>query len=118
MPVSNVFYQMILEFIKLKESLDIRSEFLINLNNGKKVSPKFVYSKVNYYLGKVTNLKKKSPHVLRHTFATHMLNNGASLESIKKILGHTDLAATQVYTHNSFKQVKNIYKSSHPRGGE
>jgi integrase/recombinase XerC len=94
----------------------IESEFLIITNSYKKTTPKFVYSKVNYYLGISTNLKKKSPHVLRHSFATHMLNNGASLESIKKILGHTDLVATQVYTHNTFKQVKNIYKSSHPRG--
>jgi integrase/recombinase XerC len=94
------------------------SEFLIITKVGKKLSPKFVYSKVNYYLSIATNLKKKSPHVLRHTFATHMLNNGASLESIKKILGHTDLVATQVYTHNTFKQVNNIYKSSHPRGRE
>ena len=117
-PISNHFHQMILKFLELKKTTESYSEFLINLKNGKKVSPKFVYSKVNYYLGKATNLKKKSPHVLRHTFATHMLNNGASLESIKKILGHTDLVATQVYTHNSFKQVKNIYKSSHPRGGE
>jgi len=98
--------------------MDSKVENLIISKSGKKLEPKFVYSKVNYYLSKVTNLKKKSPHVLRHTFATHMLNNGASLEAIKSILGHTDLTATQVYTHNSFKQIKNIYKTAHPRGGE
>ena len=115
-PITSLFYSLIKEYRKLKIKKGIESEILINTKTAKKVSPKFVYSKVNYYLGKATNLKTRSPHVLRHTFATHMLNNGASLESIKKILGHTDLAATQVYTHNTFKQVKNIYKSSHPRG--
>ncbi len=117
-PIAPDFFLMINKYRRIKNDNNIISEFLINTNNSKKVTPKFVYSKVNYYLGKATNLKKKSPHVLRHTFATHMLNNGATLESIKKLLGHTDLVATQVYTHNTFKQVKNIYKSSHPRGGE
>ena len=117
-PIAPNFFLMINNYRRVKKECEISSEFLINTKNSKKVTPKFVYSKVNYYLGKATNLKKKSPHVLRHTFATHMLNNGATLESIKKLLGHTDLVATQVYTHNTFKQVKNIYKSSHPRGGE
>ena len=117
-PIAMNFFLMINKYRRVKSDNGIISEFLINTKYSKKVTPKFVYSKVNYYLGKATNLKKKSPHVLRHTFATHMLNNGATLESIKKILGHTDLVATQVYTHNTFKQVKNIYKSSHPRGGE
>jgi len=117
-PIAPSFYLMIIKYQKVKKENEIISDFLINTKNSKKVTPKFVYSKVNHYLGKATNLKKKSPHVLRHTFATHMLNNGASLESIKKLLGHTDLVATQVYTHNTFKQVKDIYKSSHPRGGE
>lgn len=117
-PITTRFFQFIQEYKMLRKNNNISSEFLINTKTGKKLSPKFVYSKVNHYLGKATNLKKRSPHVLRHTFATHMLNNGASLESIKKLLGHTDLVATQVYTHNSFKLVKNIYKSSHPRGGE
>jgi len=117
-PIAPDFFLMLNKYRRVKNENGINSEFLINTKNSKKVTSKFVYSKVNYYLGKATNLKKKSPHVLRHTFATHMLNNGATLESIKKLLGHTDLVATQVYTHNTFKQVKNIYKSSHPRGGE
>ncbi len=115
-PISNSLLNKINQFIDLKQKLEINSEFLITNKNQKKIAPKFVYNKVNYYLGMVTNLKKKSPHVLRHSFATHMLNNGASIESIKKILGHTDLVATQVYTHSSFKQIKNIYEQSHPRG--
>jgi integrase/recombinase XerC len=117
-PLSNNLTDLIKDYKEEKNYLKLNSEFLIISKKNKKLTPKFVYSKVNYYLSKATNLKKKSPHVLRHTFATHMLNNGASLESIKKILGHTDLTATQVYTHNSFKQIKNIYKSSHPRGGD
>ena len=101
-----------------KQNEGLNSELLMVAKNQKKLTPKFVYSKVNYYLGKATNLSKKSPHVLRHTFATHMLNNGASLESIKKLLGHTDLSSTQIYTHNSFKQIKTIYEQSHPRGAD
>jgi len=117
-PIAPNFFLLLNKYRRVKNDNGIISEFLINTKYSKKVTSKFVYSKVNYYLGKATNLKKKSPHVLRHTFATHMLNNGATLESIKKLLGHTDLVATQIYTHNTFRQVKNIYKSSHPRGGE
>jgi integrase/recombinase XerC len=75
-----------------------------------------VYRLVNDNLSKITTLSKKSPHVLRHTFATHLLNNGADLNAIKELLGHSSLAATQVYTHNSIEKLKNIYKQSHPRG--
>ncbi len=116
-PIPQSLNLLINNYINLRKRIPNNSQHLIITNKGKKLESKFVYSKVNYYLSKVTNLKKRSPHVLRHTFATHMLNNGASLEAIKSILGHTDLVATQVYTHNSFKQIKNIYKTAHPRGG-
>jgi integrase/recombinase XerC len=116
-PITQSLYSLINTYLLYRDHIDSKVQNLIIDKTGKKLESKFVYSKVNYYLSKVTNLKKKSPHVLRHTFATHMLNNGASLEAIKSILGHTDLAATQVYTHNSFKQIKNIYKTAHPRGG-
>ena len=115
-PLSKSLSDLINGFRIEKEKNGLNSEFLIISKSGKKLNPRFVYSKVNYYLGKATNLSKKSPHVLRHTFATHMLNNGASLESIKKLLGHADLSATQIYTHNSFGKIKSIYKQAHPRG--
>jgi len=99
-----------------RSELGLKSEYLVVLKSGKKLYPKFVYRKINNYLGKATGLRKKSPHVLRHTFATHMLNNGAELEVLKDILGHANLSATQVYTHNSFTQLTNIYSQSHPRG--
>ncbi len=117
-PINKPLLKLINDFEAIKKNENIHSECLFVLKNGKKLTPKFVYTKVNYYLGKATNLSKKSPHVLRHTFATHMLNNGASLEAIKKLLGHTDLSSTQIYTHNSFKQIKTIYEQSHPRGVE
>lgn len=117
-PISKPLFHLIENYRQKKENLGLNSEYLFITKKSKNLSPKFVYDKVNYYLGKATNLKKKSPHVLRHTFATHMLNNGASIEAIKSLLGHTDLTATQVYTHNTFKQVQTIYKSSHPRGGD
>ena len=93
-----------------------QTEQLFKLINGKAIYPKMVYRLVNDNLSKITTLSKKSPHVLRHTFATHLLNNGADLNAIKELLGHSSLAATQVYTHNSIEKLKNIYKQSHPRG--
>jgi integrase/recombinase XerC len=84
-------------------------------NKGKRIYNELVYRCVNSYLGMVSTLNKKSPHILRHTFATHMLNNGADLNAIKEILGHSNLAATQVYTHNTIEKLKSIYKLAHPR---
>lgn len=81
----------------------------------KKLYPKFVYNLVNNYLSSVSGIEKRSPHVLRHSFATHLLNRGAELNSIKELLGHSSLAATQVYTHNSMEQVKLMYNQAHPR---
>jgi integrase/recombinase XerC len=92
------------------------AEYFFVRENGEQMYTKKVYRMVNSELTKVTSIQKKSPHVLRHTFATHMLNNGAELNAIKEILGHSSLAATQVYTHNSIEKLKSIYKQAHPKG--
>ena len=84
-------------------------------DKGHRIYRELVYRCVNSYLGMVSTLHKKSPHILRHTFATHMLNNGADLNAIKEILGHSNLSATQVYTHNTIEKLKYIYKLAHPR---
>lgn len=89
-------------------------QLLVN-DHGKKISKTFVYLKVKNYLSQVSTIQRKSPHVLRHTFATHMLNNGADLNVIKEVLGHSSLAATQVYTHNSIEKLKGIHQKMHPR---
>lgn len=115
-PISNQLYFQIEVYIENCDKIKTQSIFLLSLKNGEKVYPKFVYRIINTYLGHVTNLDKCSPHVLRHTFATHMLNNGAGLETLKDLLGHANLSATQVYTHNSFTQLNNIYSQAHPRG--
>jgi integrase/recombinase XerC len=115
-PISSDLFGLIQTYLLTKKQAELDSLFLVVLNNGNKLYPKFVYRKINYYLGGVTSMEKRSPHVLRHTFATHMLNNGAGLETLKDILGHASLSATQVYTHSSFTQLTNIYSQSHPRG--
>ncbi|GAB4311280.1 MAG: tyrosine recombinase XerC [Bacteroidales bacterium] len=103
------------ERIKRIESPEASPAPLFITIKGKPVYKRLVHRVVNEYLGKVSTLNKRSPHILRHTFATHMLNNGADLNAIKELLGHANLAATQVYTHNSIDQLKNIYKNAHPR---
>jgi len=115
-PLSNNLASELIAYQRNLEEEQAASSYLFSLKNGDKIYPKLVYRKINYYLGLITNLEKKSPHVLRHTFATHMLNNGAGLETLKDILGHANLSATQVYTHNSFSQLITIYKQAHPRG--
>lgn len=84
-------------------------------NTGKPLYPKFVYNLVNRYLSLVSTIEQKSPHVLRHSFATHLSNNGADLNAIKELLGHASLSATQVYTHNSIEQLKKVYQQAHPK---
>jgi integrase/recombinase XerC len=82
---------------------------------GKPLQPRAVYTFVKFYLSQVTTLQKKSPHVLRHSFATHLMNNGADLNAVKELLGHSSLAATQVYTHNTIEKLKEVFAKSHPK---
>ena len=89
--------------------------FLVVNENGKKLDAGTVYHCVKKYLNLVTTVDKKSPHTLRHTFATHLMNNGADINAVKELLGHASLAATQVYTHNTIDKLKNIYKQAHPK---
>lgn len=115
-PISDDLVQQIQDYLELRKEISSKCENLLLLDSGNKLYPTFAYRKINYYLGKVTSLDKKSPHILRHTFATHMLNRGTGLETLKDLLGHANLSATQVYTHNSFAQLNSIYSQAHPRG--
>ena len=115
-PLTNVLCQKIDAYLKLRAELPIKDySYLFLTTKGKRLYPSLVYRQVNHYLSQVTSLDKKSPHVLRHTFATHMLNNGADLNAIKELLGHANLSATQVYTHNTIDKLKKVYNQAHPR---
>jgi len=116
-PVSAGLLDALRDYIAAKQTLEVHDDnYLLNTDAGKPVYPVYVYRVVTKYLGQTTTLKKKSPHVLRHTFATHLLNNGANIQAIKDLLGHSSLAATQVYTHNNIDKLKEIHKQNHPRG--
>ena len=95
--------------------LGATTDTVLITDKGKKLYPKFVYNVVNKYLTQYSSLNKRSPHTLRHTFATHLLNNGADLNDIKELLGHSSLAATQVYMHNSIEKLKKVYAQAHPK---
>jgi len=114
-PLYETLKSSIIQYLKVRREQYFESEYLFITTKGCKVYEKLVYRLVNNSLEQVTTLEKKSPHILRHTFATHMLNNGADLNSVKELLGHSNLAATQVYTHNTFEKLKNVYKQAHPR---
>lgn len=114
-PYTDSLKELLGNYLGLRNKTGFSCEFLFVTEQGEPMYEKLIYRIVNQYLGLATTASKKSPHVLRHTFATHMLNNGADLNAIKELLGHANLSATQVYTHNSFEKLKNIYKQAHPR---
>ena len=117
-PVGRNLLQMIEHYQTLRDQkFETHADRLLLNDKGEEMTPYFVYNKVHQLLEGVTSLRQKSPHVLRHTFATHLLDEGASLVAIQKLLGHTDLATTQVYAHNTIEQLKKIHQQAHPKGG-
>ena len=119
-PILPIISIQIKKYLVLRTQLEnvIDNSFLLLLKNGVKLNDSFVYRIINYYFSNVSEKVKKSPHILRHTFATHLLNNGADLNSVKELLGHSSLASTQVYTHNSLAELKKVYGNAHPRNRE
>lgn len=95
--------------------MEIPNEFFFITKKGKPIYSRLAYRVVNQFLQYASTIEKKSPHILRHTYATHILNNGADLNAVKELLGHANLSATQIYTHNTFEKLKNSYKQAHPR---
>ena len=112
-PIGNDLIKNFKEIIELRPETNLQNVFVTL--KGKALQPKTVYTFVNYYLGLITTVKKKSPHVLRHSFATHLMNNGAELNAVKELLGHSSLAATQIYTHNTIEKLKDVYAKAHPK---
>lgn len=114
LPVINCQFE---GYLKERNGLEniIDEEYFFLSKKGVKINESFVYRLINSYFSTVSEKVKKSPHILRHTFATHLLNNGADLNSVKELLGHSSLASTQVYTHNSLTELKKVYKQAHPR---
>ena len=114
-PFSKKFEVLLKQYLSCKKNTFGEVNDLFLTDNGDKVYSKLIYLIVTRHLGTVTTLEKKSPHILRHTFATHLLNNGAELNAVKELLGHANLAATQIYTHNTIDKLKRIYKQAHPK---
>jgi integrase/recombinase XerC len=116
-PISNTLAVQIAGYIQEKDQRfqALEHGFLLVNTRGKKLYPKYVYNVVKKYLSLVTTIDKKSPHILRHTFATHLTNNGADINAVKELMGHSSLAATQIYTHNSIEKLKEAFKKAHPK---
>jgi integrase/recombinase XerC len=118
-PISNFLANSTKHYLQMRENLldelNVKNAYLFITEKGKQSYPKLVYRIINKYLAYVSTNAKKSPHTLRHSFATSMLNHGADLNAVKELLGHASLAATQIYTHNTIEKLKNIYEHAHPR---
>jgi len=117
-PLLNSVTTSIRKYQKQRNTIETNVDFFLITKKGKKMYPTLVYRIINEYFSKVSLKIKKSPHVIRHSFATHLLNEGADLNSVKELLGHSSLASTQVYTHNNLKGLKKMYNHAHPRGNK
>lgn len=117
-PVSSELSELLKSYLEIRNpQTEFKSYFFVN-KKGKKLNEKFVYVVVNKYLSLITTKEKKSPHILRHSFATHVLDNGAEISKVKKILGHSSLASTQVYTNANIEQLKKVFNQAHPRASK
>ena len=114
-PISEKLSSLMAEYLLVRKPLEADKIYFFINTKGKKLNDKFVYSTVNTYLSLVTSKKKKSPHILRHSFATHVLEYGAEISKVKMIMGHSSLASTQVYTSANIEQLKKVFNSAHPR---
>lgn len=116
-PLSDAFLSKIIHYLKQRDLnfKDHNTSYVFLTAKGQKIYPRLVQRLIHKYLGQVTTSDKMHPHKLRHTFATHMLNNGADLNAVKELLGHANLAATEIYTHNTYEKLKSIYNQAHPR---
>jgi integrase/recombinase XerC len=117
-PILSSVLESLQHFLELKTENNLNSEFLLITSKGNKLYETLVYRIINSYFSQVSTKVKKSPHILRHSFATHLLNEGADLNSVKELLGHSSLASTQVYTHNSLDAIKKVYNHAHPRSNK
>ncbi|SHL78856.1 integrase/recombinase XerC [Chryseobacterium contaminans] len=117
-PISEDLSELLKSYLEIRNpQAEYKSYFFVN-KKGKKLNEKFVYVVVNKYLSLITTKEKRSPHILRHSFATHVLDNGAEISKVKKILGHSSLASTQVYTNANIEQLKKVFNQAHPRASK
>ena len=114
-PLINSSKELILNYLKSRNAVNSENDYLFITKKGKLIYEKLVYRIINKYFNNISTKVKKSPHIIRHSFATHLLNNGADLNSVKELLGHSSLAATQVYTNRSIEEIKKVFAKSHPR---